>query len=135
MIIDHKILDKLTAQAKENPRLRQSYDMRTTPEDNSQRMLNALMPGTEVPIHQHENTSETVICLSGKIEEIIYDLESIIGNNGTVERKYTEKARYLLCPEKGVYGMQIPKGVWHTVNVLEPSVIFEAKDGAYMPAK
>ena len=103
--------------------------------DTSQRMLNALMPETEVPIHQHENTSETVICLSGKLEEILYDLEIVVGDNGIVEEKFTERTRYLLCPEQGVYGMQIPEGVWHTVNVLEPSVIFEAKDGAYIPAK
>lgn len=134
-LFDKEFIDALLLAATKSLRLRQNHDLRNSDTDTSQRMLNALMPGTEVPIHQHENTSETVICLSGKIEEIIYDLESIIGNNGTVERKYTEKARYLLCPEKGVYGMQIPKGVWHTVNVLEPSVIFEAKDGAYMPAK
>lgn len=134
-LFDKEFIDALLLAATKSPRLRQNHDLRNSDTDTSQRMLNALMPGTEVPIHQHENTSETVICLSGKIEEIIYDLESIIGNNGTVERKYTEKARYLLCPEQGVYGMQIPKGVWHTVNVLEPSVIFEAKDGAYMPAK
>ena len=134
-LFDKEFIDALLLAATKSLRLRQNHDMRNSDTDTSQRMLNALMPGTEVPIHQHENTSETVICLSGKIEEIIYDLESIIGNNGTVEWKYTEKARYLLCPEQGVYGMQIPKGVWHTVNVLEPSVIFEAKDGAYMPAK
>ena len=134
-LFDKEFIDALLLAATKSLRLRQNHDLRNSDTDTSQRMLNALMPGTEVPIHQHENTSETVICLSGKIEEIIYDLESIIGNNGTVERKYTEKARYLLCPEQGVYGMQIPKGVWHTVNVLEPSVIFEAKDGMYMPAK
>ena len=134
-LFDKEFIDALLLVATKSLRLRQNHDLRNSDTDTSQRMLNALMPGTEVPIHQHENTSETVICLSGKIEEIIYDLESIIGNNGIVERKYTEKARYLLCPELGVYGMQIPKGVWHTVNVLEPSVIFEAKDGAYMPAK
>ena len=134
-LFDKEFIDALLLAATKSLRLRQNHDLRNSDTDTSQRMLNALMPGTEVPIHQHENTSETVICLSGKIEEIIYDLESIIGNNGTVEWKYTEKARYLLCPEQGVYGMQIPKGVWHTVNVLEPSVIFEAKDGAYMPAK
>lgn len=131
----NEFIDALFSDAIKSSRLRQNYDLRDADTDTSQRMLNALLPETEVPIHQHENTSETVICLTGKLEEILYDLEIIKGDNGIAEQKFTEKARYLLCPNKGVYGMQIPMGVWHTVNVLEPSVIFEAKDGIYMPAK
>jgi cupin fold WbuC family metalloprotein len=83
-LFDKEFIDALLLAATKSLRLRQNHDLRNSDTDTSQRMLNALMPGTEVPIHQHENTSETVICLSGKIEEIIYDLESIIGNNGVV---------------------------------------------------
>ena len=134
-LFNKAFVDALFLDANKSPRLRQNHDLRNSGTDTSQRMLNALMPETEVPIHQHENTSETVICLSGKLEEILYDLEIIVGDNGIIEEKFTERTRYLLCPEQGVYGMQIPMGVWHTVNVLEPSIIFEAKDGAYIFAK
>lgn len=134
-LFDKDFIDRLFTDAVESPRLRQNYDLRNSADDTSQRMLNALMPGTEVPIHQHISTSETVVCLCGRIEEIIYDAESVIGDDGTETYQFTEKYRHLLCPKLGVYGMQIPAGVWHTVNVIEPSVIFEAKDGAYVPAK
>ena len=134
-IFDKEFIDGLFAEATDSSRLRQNYDLRNSADDTSQRMLNALMPGTEVPIHQHQITAETVVCLCGKIEEIIYDVETVIGNNGTENTQFKERLRYLLCPELGIYGMQIPKGVWHTVNVIEPSVIFEAKDGAYIPSK
>ena len=133
--IDNALLDSLTEQAKVSPRFRINYDLRTSSNDTTQRMLNALMPGTDVPIHRHELTSETVICLCGKMEEIIYDAEVIVAPDGAEEMQFREKSRYLLCPEQGMYGVQVPIGVWHTVNVIEPSVIFEAKDGAYIPAK
>lgn len=126
--IDQELLNSLFAQAKENSRLRMNMDMRTSSEDTSQRMLNALLPGTEVPIHRHEETSESVICMYGKLYEIIYE-ESVAKN--TI---FKEVERILLCPAEGKYGCQVPKGAWHTIEVLEPSVIFEAKDGAY-PAK
>ena len=121
--IDTAFLDSLKEQAKASPRLRMNYDLRTSSTDTSQRMLNALMPSTEVSIHRHEETSETVVCLCGRLEEIFY--EEADGG------EFKETARYLLCPAEGKYGIQIPKGVWHTINVFEPSVIFEAKDGAY----
>lgn len=124
-IIDSAFLDILWEQASASPRLRMNYDLRNSAADTSQRMLNALQPGTEVPIHRHEDTAETVICLCGKLEEILYEEET----NGT----FKEIARYLLCPAESKFGMQIPAGVWHTIRVLEPSVIFEAKDGAYQP--
>lgn len=123
--IDKALLDSLTEQASASGRLRMNYDLRTSSADTSQRMLNALIPGTEVPIHRHEETSETVVCLCGKLEEIFY--EEAEGGG------FKEIARYLLSPDEGKYGIQIPSGVWHTINVLEPSVIFEAKDGAYQP--
>ena len=124
-IFDQDYIDMLWKQASESPRLRIHYDLRNSVYDTSQRMLNALLPGTKVPIHRHEETAETVICLCGKLEEIIYD--ELPG--GT----FQEVSRKLLCPAEGRYGMQIPKGAWHTICVIEPSVIFEAKDGAYQP--
>ena len=140
MVIDNKLLDSLFEQAKSSSRLRMNYDLRTTAADTSQRMLNALMPGTEVPIHRHEETSETVVCLCGRLEEIIYEevveyVQDETSRTGEVMRKRTfkEVERHLLCPAEGVYGMQIPAGTWHTIRVLEPSVIFEAKDGAFRP--
>ncbi len=141
-IFDTNFLDGLLQQAKESPRLRQNYDLRNSSEDTSQRMLNALLPGTEVPIHRHENTSETVVCLMGELEEILYeevveyetteDPRNFDGDDVMRRVKYKETARHLLCPTAGQYGMQIPAGVWHTINVLEPSIIFEAKDGKYI---
>ena len=124
-------LNQLFEQAKVNPRLRQGFDLRTSPADSSQRMLNALLPGTVVPIHRHENTTETVICLCGKLDEVIYEevdsqLPSLTGS------RFREIERIHLCPAQAQYGCQVPKGAWHTVEVIEPSVIFEAKDGKYM---
>lgn len=134
-LFDKEFVDKLFAEAAESPRLRQNHDLRNSSDDTSQRMLNALMPDTVVPIHQHTETAETVICLCGKLEEILYEHEEVAKEDGTADVTFKETARYLLCPGHGAYGMQIPAGVWHTVNVIEPSVIFEAKDGAYVPVK
>ena len=123
MQIDKELLDRLFEQAKDSPRLRMNYDLRTSSADTSQRMLNALLPGTEVPIHRHEETTETVVCLCGRLEEMIYEKMS--------DGSFQEVSRHLLCPAEGCFGIQIPIGAWHTIQVLEPSVIFEAKDGAY----
>ena len=123
--IDKLLIERLFEQAKESPRLRMNYDLRTSSADTSQRMLNALLPGTEVPIHRHEETAETVVCLCGRLEELIYDEMP----DGT----FQEVSRHLLCPSEEKYGIQIPAGAWHTICVLEPSVIFEAKDGAFVP--
>ena len=116
--INRKLISELFAKALLNPRFRQNYDLRN-PDDNGQRMLNALMPGTDVPIHRHTQSNETVILLCGKIIEILYD---DTGN---------ETERFHLDPTLGNFGCVIPAGVWHSVDVLEPSVIFEAKDGKY----
>ena len=121
--INKELLERLFEQAKESSRLRMNYDLRTSSADTSQRMLNALLPGTEVVIHRHEETAETVVCLCGRLEEMIYE-EMPDGTFQVVSRN-------LLCPSEGLYGIQIPAGAWHTIQVLEPSVIFEAKDGAY----
>ena len=148
MKMDKAFLDGLLVQAQANPRLRQHYDLRTSPADTSQRLLNALMPGTVAPIHRHEDTLETVICLCGKLDEVIYEEvdallspltaeEAAAFDRGmdaqevTHEKRFREVQRIRLCPAEGQYGCQIPQGAWHTIEVLEPSVIFEAKDGAY----
>lgn len=119
MELNKDFLDKLFEQAKENPRLRQNLDLRTSANDNSQRMLNALLPGTVVPIHRHPQSSENVFLLCGKLVEVIYD------------ERGDEKERILLDPTVGNYGCVVPQGAWHTVEVLETSVIYEAKDGRY----
>ena len=126
-IFNREFLDAMFAQAAENPRKRINHDLRNSAADTSQRMLNALLPETVVPIHRHEDTAETVICLSGRLIEVIYD--EVSGENG--EKSYREQSRTLLCPAEGCHGMQVPAGAWHNIEVLEPSVIFEAKDGAY----
>ncbi len=149
MEINKELLDQLFKQAKENPRLRQGFDLRTSPSDTSQRMLNALLPGTVVPIHRHEDTAETVICLCGKLDEVIYEeinplLSPLKGEDAacfekgmdaqdvTIGSRFREIERIHLYPAQAQYGCQVPKGAWHTVEVIEPSVIFEAKDGKYM---
>ena len=119
MEINKEFLGKLFEKAVENPRLRQNYDLRTSSADNSQRMLNALLPGTVVPIHRHPQSTENVFLLCGNIVEVICD-----ENGNEIERIH-------LDPSIGNYGCVVPQGVWHTVEVLEPSVIYEAKDGKY----
>ena len=122
MILDQKTLDSLSAQAKENPRLRQAFDLRTTPEDQSQRILNAVQPGTILPIHRHTGSTETIIVLRGKVVQHYYD------DNGN------KTASYELAPNSAQVGMSIPVGQWHALESLEEgSVIFECKDGAYQP--
>ena len=119
MEINKDLLDNLFEQAKENPRLRQNLDLRTSSADTSQRMLNALLPGTVVPIHRHPQSTENVFLLCGKIVEVICD-----ENGNKIERIH-------LDPTVDNYGCVVPQGAWHTVEILEPSVIYEAKDGKY----
>ena len=119
MNIDNLLLDDLLRKAAENPRLRINLDLRTSPNDNSQRMLNALLPGTQVAIHRHPKSTEDVFLLKGRIDEIIF--------NDAGE----EMERHTLCPANGAYGCEIPLGAWHSIEVYEPSVIFEAKDCRY----
>lgn len=142
MEIDNKFISKLLSEAAENPRLRQNYDLRTSSDDNSQRMLNALLPGTVVPIHRHPHSTENVLLLHGKLVEVLYEEErrgdGIEPGDGieqkqdmAIGRRLHETARIVLDPSSGSYGCVVPAGVWHTVEVLEPSVIYEAKDGKY----
>ena len=120
MIIDQNILDELTAQAKASPRLRINLDLRTTPNDKSQRMLNAIEPGTEMPIHRHRTSSETVVCVRGHFEEYFYDEEGRLTD--TID----------MYPGGTV--INIPEGQWHSLRSLESgTVLLEAKDGAWEP--
>lgn len=120
MIITKKILDSLTEQAKVSPRLRQSLDLRNSPEDGSQRMLNALEPGTVMPIHRHKGSSETCVCVRGHFEEYFYD------ENGNL----TDTIDMVL----GGSILNIEKGQWHSLKCLESgTILLEAKDGAYEP--
>ena len=125
--INHSFLESLWDEAAKSLRRRMNWDMRNSVADTSQRMLNALLPDTQVPIHRHEETDESVICLCGRLEEIFYE------ECPPCEGGFKEIARYTLCPGEGKYGIQVPAGMWHTIHVIEPSAIFEAKDGAYIP--
>ena len=151
--INEALLETLWEKARNSERLRQNFDLRTTPEDTSQRMLNCLEPGTQVPIHRHEDTSETVICLKGKLDWIFYEellrpdgssrseAAKPSGKQSEVERPnmdaggpgrdFKEILRVIISPSDGQYGIQVPKGAWHTIEVHEPSCILEAKDGPY----
>ena len=123
MKITQAILDDLTAMAKESARLRMNLDLRDSAEDTSQRMLNAIEPGSEVPIHRHQKTSETVVCLRGRLVEEYYD---------ELERICTERIE--LSPNGPVVVLNIPAGQWHTVQALESgTVILEMKNGKYEP--
>lgn len=123
MIITEEILDELSEKAKKSPRLRCNLDLRNSPEDQSQRMLNAIEPGSPLPIHRHRKSSETVVCLRGRLMEEFYD---------ELERRCTEAIE--LRPGGPVVALNIPIGQWHTVRALESgTVILEVKDGAYEP--
>lgn len=123
MKITQTVLDELTAKAKESPRLRMNLDLRDSAEDTSQRMLNAIEPGSPLPIHRHQNTSETVVCLRGRLVEEFYD---------DLERICTERIE--LSPNGPVVALNIPAGQWHTVQALESgTVILEMKNGKYEP--
>ena len=123
MVINQALLDKLTEEAKASPRLRMNLDLRNSADDQSQRMLNAIEPGSPLPIHRHRHTSETVVCLRGRLVWEFYDeLERICAE--TIE----------LSPNGQVVALNIPAGQWHTVRALESgSVILEMKEGAYEP--
>ena len=122
MIIDKELLDNLTAQAKASPRLRQHYDLRNTPEDKSQRILNAMEPGTVLPIHRHRGSSETVVMLRGKGKWNYYD------DNGNLTESFVVSA------DGDLRGISVPKDQWHNSESLESgTVILECKDGAWEP--
>lgn len=120
MVINQQVLDELTARAKESPRLRMNLDLRNSPEDLSQRMLNAIEPGTVLPVHRHLKSSETVVCLRGHFEEYFYDADG----------RLTE----VIDMTPGALLLNIPAGQWHSLKSLESgTVLLEVKDGPYEP--
>lgn len=123
MVISKSVLDDLIAKAKASPRLRMNMDLRNGPEDGSQRMLNAIEPGSPLPIHRHKYTSETIVCVRGRVVEEFYD---------ELERICTESIE--LSPGGPNVAINVPAGQWHTVRALESgSVLMEFKDGKYEP--
>ena len=134
MKIDNELLDKLTAEAQASPRLRMNMDLRNSAEDTSQRMLNAIEPGSVVPMHRHQKTSETVVVLRGRVVEEYYDDAGVL-----VESFVLEDCHVADTPRNDVpmvYALNIPAGQWHTLRALESgTVILEMKDGAYEPIR
>lgn len=123
--ITQALLDSLTEKAKASPRLRMNMDLRNSADDKSQRMLNAIEPGSPMPIHRHQKTSETVVCLRGRLVWEFYN---------ELERICTERIE--LSPNGSVVALNVPQGQWHTVKALESgSVIIECKDGPYEPLR
>ena len=140
MEFDKDFLGALFEQAVASPRRRKVCDLRTSPQDTGQRALCALLPGTVVPIHRHEETAETVIALCGKLDVVLY--EEIVGYESAAPHElpqgmdaqdvvrridYREIRRLRLCPAEARYGCQISKGVWHSLDVIDPSVVFEGR--------
>ncbi len=121
MIINDKLLDEVTVKAEESPRLRMNYNLHESLDAKAQRLINVLLPGTPLPIHRHRHTAETYVILRGKTFVVFYNDMGV------------QIERYLLDPNQGNYGVQIPKGQWHGIEVIEPSTIFEVKDGPYTP--
>ena len=122
MIINKELLDIVSGQAKESPRLRMNYNFHQSLEDKCHRMLNALEPGTEVPIHRHPTKNESFVILRGKVRSTTYN------EDGTVIESV------VLSQEDGLFGVDIPKGVWHNIESLESgSVVFECKEGPFVP--
>ena len=124
MLIDKKLLDEVTERAKASERLRMNYNLHDSLEAKAQRLLNALEPGTLLPIHRHRHTAETYIVLRGVIKVLFYDDNKMLTD------------AFMVSPQEGSYGVNIPAGQWHTLEVLESgTVIFEVKDGPYAPPK
>lgn len=121
MKIDTALLDKVTAEAAASPRLRMNFNLHDSLDAKAQRLINVLLPGTPLPIHRHRHTAETYIVIRGTMFVVFYNDMGV------------ETARFRLDPSKGEYGLQIPEGQWHGVEVLEPTAIFEVKDGPYTP--
>lgn len=123
MIITQALLDSISELAKASPRLRKNYDLRNSEDDGSQRMLNAIEPGSVMPIHRHKHTSETVVCLRGKVVEEFYD---------ELERICTDSV--VLTPNGPNVAVNIPAGQWHSIRAVESgSVVLAVKDGKYEP--
>lgn len=137
MKITQAILDQLTEQAKASPRLRMNMDLRNSADEQSQRMLNAIEPGSQFPIHRHQKTSETVVCLRGRLVWEYYQELSVEGlklRDSSKSSRVQKVQEIELCPNGPVVALNIPAGQWHTVRALESgSVILEMKEGKYEP--
>jgi len=121
-IIDQLLLEKISAEAKESPRLRMNYNFHQSLDEKCHRFLNAVEPGTVVPVHRHPTKDETFMIIRGKVKVSTYDDEGNV------------KEDIILCPEDGKYGVDIKKNVWHSLESLERgSVIFECKEGPFLP--
>lgn len=120
MLLSATLLDELSAQAKASPRLRMNFDLRNSPEDQSQRMLNALEPGTVMPIHRHRNSSETVVVLKGRVKWLYYNDKGELTDT------------FVVAPNSDLIGLSVPMRQWHSLECLETgTVILECKDGAW----
>lgn len=120
IIIDTELLDSISSEAKANNRLRKNFNLHESLNEPVQRLMNALEPGTNIPVHRHRNTDETYLVLRGSLNIVTYN-----ENKEVIER-------ILLNPLKGTYGVSVPAGQWHSVETLETNtVIFEIKEGPY----
>ena len=121
-VIDEHLINEISNQAKDSPRLRMNYNFHQSLDDKCHRMLNAVEPGTDIPIHRHPTKDESFVVIRGKVRSTTYN------DDGSVIESV------VLCHEDGIYGVDIPKGVWHKLESLEPgSVIYECKEGPFMP--
>ncbi len=121
MVIDKELLDKVSEEARASSRLRMNFNFHQSLDEKCHRFLNAVEPGTEVPIHKHLTKDETFVILRGKVRVTTHNDDGSIIDD------------YVLCPEEGKFGVNIPKGVWHTIEALETgSVIFECKEGPFV---
>ena len=120
-IIDNHLMNEVSEQAKASPRLRMNYNFHKSLDEKCHRMLNAVELGTEIPIHRHPTKDETFVILKGKVKVTTYN------NKGELQDFA------ILCHENGLYGVNIPKNVWHTLEAMEPSMLFECKEGPFVP--
>lgn len=121
MVINEQLLNEVTRQAQASPRLRMNYNFHQSLDEKFHRMLNAVEPGTEIPIHHHPTKDETFILMRGKVRVLTYN------DDGTIIDDI------ILSQESGNYGVDIPKNVWHTIQCIEPAVLFECKEGPFVP--
>ena len=121
MLIDDKVLDDLTRRAQNSPRRRMNLNFHESLDDKCHRFLNAVEPGADIPIHHHPTKEESFILLRGRVRVTTYN------DDGTVMESV------VLDPLKGLYGVNISKNLWHTIEALEPGVIFECKEGPFVP--
>jgi cupin fold WbuC family metalloprotein len=120
-IIDKNLMNEVSEQAKASPRLRMNYNFHKSLDEKCHRMLNAVEPGTEIPIHRHPTKDETFVILKGKVKVTTYNYKGVL------------KDYVILSQEIGQYGVNISKNVWHTIEAIESSMLFECKEGPFVP--